>query len=310
MSTPGPFLGELFDETFFADQQTDYGSVPWIRGMPDQWSSHAKLTAEALFIQINDEGSNQRLWGNAFSCCYRHTLLLLSQLLLWRLMDNRVSCSRFAKHDYLVFFHINCIISSLDSRDRYKKLMASEGMQPQKWLKQILSCLDPVWLQLILKDWGKWCQTIVELADFDLSSTVLYVMWSRSDLYIRKANTQRRKNGITYAGGPHRLMEHWEGLCLSKSQCYHRPRYKNFRRQAWSDLRCFPIFLEENVAYGRLIESFAIRAMQPSANRRDTIRQCRCLKFKPAQRRRPSSWIRKRCKRTKNHSIWSFDFRP
>ena len=49
MSTGIPFPGELCNETFFADPHIDHGSVPWIRGRPDKWSSLAKTNAEQLF---------------------------------------------------------------------------------------------------------------------------------------------------------------------------------------------------------------------------------------------------------------------
>ena len=182
-------------------------------------------------------------------------------------------------------------------RDSYKRLLRSNGKKPHSWLQQVLRCFNPCWLSFIMDDWQSWSQVIVDIGEHASSSTVLYAMWSRSDLYIGKANTQRFKHGKHYAGAPHRLIEHWEGLCLPKSQCYHRPRYKLFRRHAWSDIRFMPIFIVDNMAHGRLIESFVIRTMSPSANLRDNVRQSRSLKFKPAKRRRPPSGIRKKEKR-------------
>jgi len=65
---------------------------------------------------------------------------------------------------------------------------------------------------------------------------VIYSMWTRSDLYIGKANVVRTKNKKGFAGAPARLMEHWEGLSLPLCTQYNRPRYKLFRRHAWSDI--------------------------------------------------------------------------
>ena len=92
--------------------------------------------------------------------------------------------------------------------------------------------------------------------------------------------------------------------CLPLSMCHHRPTYKMFRRQAWSDFRFLQFFLVDNVGYGRLIESSLILTMTPTANQRDNIRQCRALKFKPTQRKRPSSWLRKTARKSWTFSLF------
>ena len=49
-----PFLGESFNESFFADS-AEQGSIPWIRGGPDLWSGHAKTEADDSFKQIKEK---------------------------------------------------------------------------------------------------------------------------------------------------------------------------------------------------------------------------------------------------------------
>ena len=311
MPSPIPFLVESFNETLFTADFTDQGTLPWLRGCPDLWSRHALTECDTLYSKYTNADFISSIWSNAFDSHFRQLLLLLSQRLLSDMLEDRTSTALFNRHMHLVFFHIQCIIASLDIRGSYQNWLRSKTKEPASWLQRILRCLKPSWLNLILHDWKGWCEVVNGLSSTATDSTVLYAMWSRSDLYIGKANSRRKKLHDFYPGVPHRLVEHWEGLCLPKAQNFNRPRYKLFRRHVWSDIRFMPIFLVDQATFGRRIESFVIRTMEPSGNARDNIRQCKTLKFKRVKRRIPPLWIRKRSRAVWSfHSIWSFDFVP
>ena len=136
MPTPIPFIEDDLNDTFFADSHTDRGSIPWIRGSPDLWSQAAQQRAKQLFSLIRTENFIQSLWNDAFLAYYRQFLLLLCQMILHRILDNRRPSAVFDRKDRLLLFHINCLISSLDIRDNVLKMSRSKK-QPHQWLQHI-----------------------------------------------------------------------------------------------------------------------------------------------------------------------------
>ena len=173
MSNPLPFSEDSLNDTFFAESNLGHGSLPWVNGKPDQWSGEAEKQAELLFRSPKDDNLINLLWKNALSSCFRHTLLLFSQMILFRILDGGRASAIFDRHDHLIFFHINCITSSLDMRDSYKRLLRSNGKQPHSWLQQVLRCFNPCWLSFILDDWQSRSQVIIDIGEHSSSSTVL-----------------------------------------------------------------------------------------------------------------------------------------
>ena len=103
MSNPLPFSEDSLNDTFFAESNLGHGSLPWVNGKPDQWSGETAKQAEQLSLSLKDENLINLLWRSAFSPCFRHTLLLLSQMILFRILDGRKASAIFDRHDHLIF---------------------------------------------------------------------------------------------------------------------------------------------------------------------------------------------------------------
>ena len=105
MSNPLPFSEDSLNDTFFVGSNPGQSSLPWVNGKPDQWSDKTEEQAEQLFLSLKDENLIDLLWRSAFSPCFRHTLSLFSQMILFRILDGRKASATFDRHDHPIFPH-------------------------------------------------------------------------------------------------------------------------------------------------------------------------------------------------------------
>ena len=103
MSNPLPLSEDSLNDTFFADSNPGHGSLPWVNGKPDKWSGKTEEQAEQLFLSSKDENLIDLLWRSAFPPCFRHTLLSLSQMILFSILDGRKASAILDRHDHLIF---------------------------------------------------------------------------------------------------------------------------------------------------------------------------------------------------------------
>ena len=258
----------------------------WIDSRPSHWPdidakhSGGPSAAELIAMYRNRTLNLITLWTNIDRTGCRSSYLSVFSAILLSLMNAERTTSSANRYGQMLCYHLQIIVATLDVRSGVRQLQKNGGRPPPKWLRKILNGMDPTWLHHLLHDTSAFISDITSTCNPSHgkdNGTIIYSMWSPEDTYIGKANVCRIKNGRCLAGATIREMEHWESLILPLNRYYGRPRYKAFRRHAWSDLRYLPLKLVPNSSMGRQVETYVLRCLDPSANRlivrRATFRQ-------------------------------------
>ena len=261
------------NDLVFSKPGDSIGAVPpWLVGSPPNWQddSNSNFSTDCLLDKFHNRDPTllQFMWGSALGSSARQKYLRCFQGILHSLMNCTKKQATFDRYAMLICFHLQIIVASLDIRATRSHWLSNYRHRPAQWFRMIHAGIHPDWIRLILNDLGQWSTIVGRLSSAAQDGSIIYAMWSLSDFYVGKANVTRYKGQRRFAGCPARLMEHWEGLCLKDSKSFSRPRYKIFRRQSWSDIRFLPISFVPSRSMSRHIETFVIKALDPSANKK------------------------------------------
>ena len=217
----------------------------WIDSRPKHWpdintkTGRSPSAAEIMAMYRERTLTLHTLWTDIDRTGCRSSYLSVLSSILLSLMDENRTTGSANRYGQMICYHLQIIVATLDIRSGVRKLQASGGRPPPRWLQKILAGMDPTWLHHLLHDTSAFISDMVSTCSPTLgknNGTIIYDMWSPEDVYIGKANVGRIKNQRIFAGATIRLMEHWESLILPLNRYHKRPRYKAFRNHAWSDL--------------------------------------------------------------------------
>jgi hypothetical protein len=202
------------DEHMFGRCSASVPSIPSLQGRPPLWSENVDEATSSALLQ--SYGQRQpaflsELWAQAMRPNCRQIYLETLQTILKSLVLPSRACARFDRYAMMVCFHLQTVVASLDARSCYAEWINSSCQRPPSWLRMLLTGMHPNWLHNLLHDFSAWAADVASISAANEDSSIIYGMWSRSDFYVGKANTCRKKSGGHFAGAPMRLMEHWEG---------------------------------------------------------------------------------------------------
>ena len=185
----------------FGDNQSGPSlNPPWLLGSPPNWDSSLKTKVDGLvdLFKRREPSILPEIWAMAEGDLYRRVLLsTLQAILLQHLCSDRVT-AKFDKFAAMVCLHIQVIVSTLDIRAAYAQWRREGQTEPPQWLKYILIGMDPKWRKALLSDLPKWAYLVSHSCSGVLDGTILYALWTRSDLYVGKANCRRTKGNKPY----------------------------------------------------------------------------------------------------------------